>query len=238
MVENGLKNNMPDQNFAGDVIAELLSRPKLLEIQSHPLRNAVETICSEFSEYEYVEGSEVIEEADLLWLSCGLEHMYQTKDGKYLRPETTTATYRAVVGRTLPAYLITAGRCFRNKKEDTLHSKVFHQLDAICVKPGVSADDMKTEVERAVRCIIGELPIRWNDANYSYLCECVELEVEYDGQWLDVAGCGMLSEKMMTDACFDPAEVSGFAFGLGLERLVAIKLGIPDIRQLWQHPYI
>ena len=238
MIENDLKNNMPDERFADEVIVELLSRPKLLEVQSHPIRKAVKEICKEFPEYEYIEGVEVVEEADLVCVSSDSKHIYQTKDGKYLRPETTTATFKAIVGRTPPIHLITAGRVFRPDKEDANHLKVFHQLDAICVKSGVSSEDMKAEMERSVQIVIGLLPSRWVEVDYGNLSECAELEVKYEGQWLSIAGCGMLSAKMLKDSGFDSGKVSGFAFGLGLERLVAIKLGVNDIRQLWQHPYV
>ena len=93
-------------------------------------------------------------------------------------------------------------------------------------------------MERSIKTVIGSFPSRWVKVKYGYLHDCVELEVQYDGQWLDVGGCGMLSSKMLKDSGFDPEKISGFVFGLGLERMVAIKLGIKDIRQLWQHPYL
>jgi len=74
--------------------------------------------------------------------------------------------------------------------------------------------------------------------DYGWVAEGQEVDVEVDGVWQAVGGCGMLKREMLTEAGYDPEEVRGYAYGVGLERLAQLKLGIESIHDLWRPPFV
>jgi phenylalanyl-tRNA synthetase alpha chain len=86
--------------------------------------------------------------------------------------------------------------------------------------------------------VFGDVEIRWRDCDFKFVAAGMEVDIQLDGNWVEVGGCGLLKPEMLLQAGYDADSVGGFAFGLGLERLAMLKLGIEDIRLLWKSPYV
>ncbi|MCP4644051.1 MAG: sigma-70 family RNA polymerase sigma factor, partial [bacterium] len=116
MVEDTLKQNAPDERFSQKVIDELLHRPKPMEMESHPVRQALDAVRGALPEYEFVEGDEVIPKQDPEGVYDSHDHVYHRDDDTILRSCTTITTIRAAIGRKPPVRIMTAGRVFRPDK--------------------------------------------------------------------------------------------------------------------------
>ena len=234
---------MSANGVSAKVVAELVSRPQPLLIEDHPIRAIVDQIKSALPAYEIVESREV-EERDI-YPSIRREYFAGYGDGysldanSMLRTQTSGATLRAIQGREPPVRLITAGRVFRpGEEEDELHLKVFHQLDLICVEPGVSVDILKATLKQVLSAVLGTVDVRYRECDYGWVDGGMDVDVKTKQDWLAVAGCGMLKPAMLREAGHDPQQVNGYAFGLGLERLAQLKLGLESIHELWRPPYL
>ena len=136
------------------------------------------------------------------------------------------------------AFLCT-GDVYRKDTVDASHAPVFHQMEGVRifssdVPRDVVERDLKRALEGMVRALFGELTpseMRWNTDYFPFTDPSFELEIFYEGEWLEVLGCGVVEQDILT-RCGRPDAV-GWAFGLGLERLAMVRFGIPDIRLFW-----
>ena len=246
MVEETLHNNAPDEQFSTRIIDELLARPRPLEIEGHPVREVWNLIRSVLADYEVIEGPEIVGNLDELAACCGTVHAYPVDQGKVLRTATTTTTIRAMVGREPPVRLLTAGRAFRGWNwpdgagENTTHLRAFNMIDALCVEPGADLDTMKATVHKIMHDVFGLKPggMEWKQESVAPCEQGHALYVEVAKRSIEVVAGGIIPTTILTQAGFDSTRVSGFLFGLGLDRLAMLKYGIDDIRKLWQPPYV
>lgn len=171
---------------------------------------------------------------DTFWIDKG--------EGKVLRTHTTSVTARelekmAKDGRT-EARMIFPGKVFRNEATDATHEAQFYQLDGFAVGPvgSVTLAHLKGTLEHFYKEYLGpESKIRFRPSFFGFTEPSVEVDAWYaapgrEGAWLEMAGGGMLHPSVIRDAGLDPEKVAGFAFGGGMERLVMVKYGIPDVR--------
>jgi RNA polymerase sigma factor (sigma-70 family) len=237
MVKDTLRENAPGKRFDKKVIDELLSRPKPLEIEGHPVRQLYETLRGALPSYEVIEGEEVVDKKGIVnpWT---LQFAILTHKDRMLRTETSVITFGAMVGRTPPVRLITAGRAFRNDAEDSTHLKVFHQFDLVCVERGADETSMKAALQALLQAVLGQVKLRYEETSLPALAPCYKVEAYYGDAWRGVAGCGVFKPEFLRQTGHDPAAVGGYAFGMGLENLAMLKYGIDDVRKLWQPPYV
>ena len=135
--------------------------------------------------------------------------------------------------------MIAPGRTFRPGREDNSHLNVFHQIDLLCIDEGAGLEAMKATLREASEAVLGPVELEWEDANFHWWEHCLSVFAKTkDGKRFNIAGCGLISKKALEENGFDPEKVSGFGFGMGLERLAMIRLGLDDIRTLWQPPYV
>jgi len=141
---------------------------------------------------------------------------------------------------------------YRRDEIDSSHYPAFHQLEAVKLFPkedmagadGLSgedwensaeckviADDLKSVLEGLMDHLFGETEKKWSEDYFPFTTPSYELEIKYEGEWLEVLGCGVVHEEVLEMA--DRADRRGWAFGLGLERLAMILFEIPDIRLFW-----
>ena len=238
MLDETLKANAPGESFSRKVIDELLARPRPLEIEGHPVRQVWELIQAALPDYEVIAALEVEKRGTLRSELEDAYPAYHMHNDRILRTHTTTATMKAMRGRTAPARLLAAGRCFRPDKEDQHHQKVFHQVDALCVEEGAGTHMLEQALAKVVNAVLGVVELRCQEYGYDFVDEGQDVYAKLEGRWLEVAGCGLLKEETLRESGYDPEAVAGFAFGLGLERLAMLKYGIDDIRKLWQPPYV
>ena len=241
MVKNTLHQNAPDERFHQAVIDELLSRPRPLEMAGHPSRHVFDAIRAALGEYEVIDpGSEIEDEwtarqgdGGALWDDVA----YRTGD-KGLRATMSSVTMSAAVGRRPPVRILAAGRVFRPIRSAAHRVNVFHQLDGVCIEPAADVSAFKATCERAIRAAVPGCAVIWQEHENNLVNPGFEAEVELHGQRLQVLGGGLLMPQTLTDKGYDPQQVAGYAWGMGLDRLAMLRLGITDIQALWQAPYI
>ncbi len=238
MVEDTLKRHAPDERFSQSVIAGLLQRPKLLEIERHPVRAAAEALWSALPEYERVEGDEAVDKSSALPFVTHPDRAYHLSDDRILRPETTVTAFLEAMKRKPPIRLAVCGRVFRPDEEDARCLKVFHQLDVLHVAEDVSETLMNATLRRAVQAVLGEVELGQEPCDYPVTENGFNVYVRRPGRNIGIAGCGMVARDFIRRMGVDPSAIRGFSFGIGLERLAMIECGVSDIRDLWRPPYV
>jgi RNA polymerase sigma factor (sigma-70 family) len=240
MVAETLKDNTLDERFSKKVVAELMARPRPLDILGHPVREIADAIRAAFSDYEEITSDERIPKSDAIVPESLKNESYHVDKETVLRTQTSDVTIRAMRGRKPPVRLLAAGRTFRaGREEDATHLKVFHQIDLLCIDEGAGPEAMKATVRRAIEAVLGPVELEWNEIDYHWWEDCLNvIATTRDGRRADVAGCGLIPKETLRENGFDPEKVSGFGLGMGLERLAMANLGLDDIRTLWQPPYV
>ena len=167
-------------------------------------------------------------------------------DGRLLRTHTSSVQIRTMEAvKALPVRIIAPGAAYRRDEIDATHLSVFNQLEGLYVDKNVSLADLKGTLEFFFQEIFGpQTQVRFRPHFFPFTEPSFEIDVklEVKGQeprWIEIAGCGMVDpavfeaiSKQRGDNLFDPNAVTGFAFGLGLDRLAMILHGITDIRHL------
>ncbi|MCF7729763.1 MAG: phenylalanine--tRNA ligase subunit alpha [Chthoniobacterales bacterium] len=167
-------------------------------------------------------------------------------DGRLLRTHTSTVQIRAMEQAPPPLRIIAPGAAYRRDEIDATHLSQFTQMEVLCVGKGITLGDLKGTAEFFFRELFGtETECRFRPHFFPFTEPSYEIDVRsstLSHQWLELAGCGMVDpavfealNKKRGDRAYDPEEISGFAFGFGLERLVMILTGISDIRMLTEN---
>jgi phenylalanyl-tRNA synthetase alpha chain len=164
-------------------------------------------------------------------------------DGRLLRTHTSTVQIRTMESVAPPIRVIAPGAAYRNEELNATHSPQFHQIEGLYVDENVSVTDLKGELEFFMRELFGaETDVEFRPHFFPFTEPSLEVYVRSkalkDGeQWIEVAGCGMVHpavfeavNKARGDKAYDPEKWSGYAFGLGMDRLAMILFDIPDIR--------
>ena len=166
-------------------------------------------------------------------------------DGTLLRTHTSTIQIRTMENTKPPVRIIAPGAAYRRDEIDATHLSQFNQLEGLYVDKDVSLADLKGTLEYLLQNIFGkETPVRFRPHFFPFTEPSFEIDILLDvegkkSKWIEIAGCGMVDPDVLNEICkarnddsYSPEKVSGFAFGLGLERLAMIKWGISDIRLL------
>lgn len=167
------------------------------------------------------------------------------ESGKLLRTHTSSVQIRTMESAVPPIRIIAPGSAFRRDEIDATHLSAFHQLEGLYVAPGVTLADLKGTLEFFFREIFGSrTEVRFRPHFFPFTEPSFEVDLKLHAigraaKWIEIAGCGMVDPAVFAevnqkrgDAAYDPAEVTGFAFGMGLDRLAMILYGIPDLRLL------
>ena len=175
---------------------------------------------------------------------------YYIDDETLLR--THTSAHQSEHLRSGADAFLCAGDVYRRDEIDSSHYPAFHQLEGVRLFPqeemkgadGLTGeewvnsdeckaigDDLKTTLEGLMDHLFGETEKKWSEDYFPFTTPSYELEIKYEGEWLEVLGCGVVHEEVLSMA--DRSDRRGWAFGLGLERLAMILFEIPDIRLFW-----
>ena len=168
----------------------------------------------------------------------------QKSDTYYLDPETVlrchTSAHQVDLLREGRQQFLVAGDVYRRDEIDASHYPVFHQMEGVKLFDASthSVDDIQADLQQGLegmaKALFGpETPVRWVDAYFPFTDPSLELEVFYQDDWLEVLGCGVIHPEILSNAGIDPSKTSGWAFGLGLERLAMVLFQILDIRLFW-----
>jgi phenylalanyl-tRNA synthetase alpha chain len=166
-----------------------------------------------------------------------LENFYLA-DGTMLRSQTSTIQIRVMEHQPPPVRVIAIGRVYRPDTVDATHSFMFHQIEGLMVDRGVTMADLKTVLRLFARSYLGkDVQIRFRPSFFPFTEPSVEVDMMWHGgdRWVEMGGAGMVDPNVFRAVGYDPEEVTGFAFGLGIERLCMRRHGIDDIRLLYQN---
>ena len=166
-------------------------------------------------------------------------------DGMLLRTHTSTVQIRTMENQAPPLRVIAPGSAYRRDEIDATHLSVFHQVEGLYVAEDVSLGDLKGTLEMFFQALFGpDTPVRFRPHFFPFTEPSYEIDVQLaakgrEPKWIEIAGCGMVDPAVFEavsgsrgDDVYHPDKVTGFAFGMGLERLAMIMWGIPDIRML------
>jgi phenylalanyl-tRNA synthetase alpha chain len=169
-------------------------------------------------------------------------------DGRLLRTHTSTVQIRTMKSAPPPIRVIASGAAYRRDELDATHSPQFHQIEGLYVDKNVSVADLKGELEFFMRELFGaDTEVQFRSHYFPFTEPSLEVYVRSKAlkrgeQWIEVAGCGIVHpavfegvNKARGDNAYDPEKWSGYAFGLGMDRLAMILFGIPDIRLFAQN---
>ena len=170
---------------------------------------------------------------------------FYLEDTGLLRTQTSTVQIRVMEKIPPPIRIISPGRCYRKETVDATHHFAFHQIEGLYVDRGVSFADLKGTIEAMGRQVLGEdtkvrfrphfFPFTEPSVEYDFTCsicrgENATCSICKGTGWIEIAGAGMVDPAVFENVGYDPEEFTGFAFGMGLERIAMIRYGIDDIR--------
>ncbi len=151
-----------------------------------------------------------------------------------LRSQTSTVQIRVMENRQPPIRIITLGRVYRPDKPDATHFPMFHQMEGLLVDRGITMANLKTVLRTFATSYLGDdVEIRFRPSFFPFTEPSVEVDFLWNGTWIEFGGAGMVDPAVFQAVGYNPAEVSGFAFGLGVERLCMRRHHITDIRDLY-----
>jgi len=159
---------------------------------------------------------------------------------RLLRSQTSTIQIRVMEKAKPPIRVVAMGRVYRPDEHDATHYSMFHQVEGLYVDKNVSMVDLKTTLMQFVRAYFGpDAKIRLRPSFFPFTEPSAEMDVWMNRggkwQWVEIGGCGMVDPAVFQAVGYDPEVWSGFAFGLGIERLAMRKYGISDIRWLFEN---
>lgn len=217
----------------------------------HPITILAEHVADTFIAmgWEVVDGPEVeSEQFNFDALNFPADHPARSEqDTFYIAPEdsrqllrthTSPVQVRTLLARELPVYIVSIGRTFRTDELDATHTPVFHQVEGLAVDRGLSMAHLRGTLDAFARAQFGpEARTRIRPHFFPFTEPSAEVDVWFVGKkggpgWVEWGGCGMVHPNVLRAAGIDPEEYSGFAFGMGLERTLQFRNGIPDMRDM------
>jgi len=156
--------------------------------------------------------------------------------GKLLRTHTSPVQIRAMLRQGAPIRLIAPGRVYRCDSDMT-HTPMFHQVEGLVVDRDVSFAALKAVLHEFVaRFFEREATLRFRPSYFPFTEPSAEVDVlSESGRWLEILGCGMVHPNVLRTAGIDPEEFTGFAFGMGVERLTMLRYGVDDLRLFFEN---
>ena len=226
----------------------------------HPMYNVLDQIKDIFigMGFEIVDGPEV-ELADYNFTKLNIDEghpsrdwtdtFYFTEDGKILlRTQTSPMQVHAMETKSLPIRMIAPGRVYRKDEVDATHSPMFHQIEGMVIDKGVTMSDLKATLNLVVEKIYGKGTVtRFRPHHFPFTEPSCELDIQCHkcggkgcptckGEgWIEVLGAGMVHPKVLSGCGIDPDVYSGWAFGMGLERLAMGEYKITDLRLIFEN---
>ena len=150
-----------------------------------------------------------------------------------LRTQTSTVQIRVMERQKPPIRIVIPGRVYRPDTTDATHLPMFHQLEALVVDKDVTMVDLKSTIMQFAHAYFGEqTKLRFRPSFFPFTEPSAELDVWFEDKqrWIELGGCGMVHPSVLTHCKIDPEIYSGWAFGMGIERIAMRKYGITDIR--------
>jgi phenylalanyl-tRNA synthetase alpha chain len=153
-----------------------------------------------------------------------------------LRSQTSTVQIRVMEARRPPLRIVSLGRVYRPDTADATHYPMFHQVEGLLVERGITMAHLKSVLRQLASGFLGgDVHVRFRPSFFPFTEPSVEFDMEWGGRWIEMGGAGMVDPAVLAAVGYDPDEVSGFAFGLGVERIAARRYGVADIRDFYRN---
>jgi phenylalanyl-tRNA synthetase alpha chain len=157
-------------------------------------------------------------------------------DPLLLRSQTSTVQIRVMEKRDPPLRIVSLGRVYRPDTADATHYPMFHQVEGLLVEPGTTMAHLKSVLRMFASSFLGgDVRVRFRPSFFPFTEPSVEVDMEWGGRWVEMGGAGMVDPAVLEAVGYDPDSVSGFAFGLGVERIAARRHGVDDIRDFYRN---
>lgn len=170
---------------------------------------------------------------DTFWIKTRRDGV---SDREVMRTQTSSVQVRFLEKNkdNLPCAIIVPGKVFRNEATDATHEAQFYQLEALYVDKDVSIGHLKGTVEHFLKKLYGDdVVIRFRPSFFPFVEPGVEVDMLFNGKWLEMGGAGMVHPNVLKSVGIDPTVWKGFAFGFGVDRLVMRQNNIPDVRMIY-----
>lgn len=185
-----------------------------------------------------------------------MQDTFFVTDEIVLRTQTSPVQVRHMRSRTaagapdppLPVKIVVPGRVYRRDQVDATHSSIFHQVEGLVIDKGITMGDLKGTLLEFARAFYGPAArVRMRPSYFPFTEPSAEVDVSCtfcrgagcrickDSGWLEILGAGMVHPIVLQNGGYDPAQVSGFAFGMGIERIAMLKYGVDDMRHFFQN---
>ena len=153
-----------------------------------------------------------------------------------LRSQTSTVQIRVMENQPPPVRIISLGRVYRPDTADATHYPMFHQIEGLLIDKHVTMADLKSTLRLFAGSYFGgEVHIRFRPSFFPFTEPSVEVDMQWNDRWIEMGGAGMVGPNVLRAVGYDPEEVSGFAFGLGVERVCARRHQVTDIREFYRN---
>lgn len=216
----------------------------------HPVTRAMERIIDIFSRLGFAVATGPEVEDDYFNFEAlnfpphhparAMHDTFYFPDGRLLRTHTSPVQIRVMQDSEPPVRIIAPGKVYRSDSDQT-HTPMFHQVEGLLVAEGVSFGDLKGILQAFVNAFFErDLAIRLRPSYFPFTEPSAEVDVEWrraDGtlDWLEVLGCGMVHPNVLEACRVDPERYTGYAFGMGVERLAMLRYGVADLRQFFEN---
>lgn len=155
---------------------------------------------------------------------------------RLLRSQTSTIQIRVMENRRPPVRIVSVGRVYRPDEIDDTHHIMFHQMEGLMIGPDVTMASLKTVLRLFAAAYLGEdVHVRFRPSFFPFTEPSVEFDVQRGDSWLELGGAGMVDPNVLRAVGYNPDEVSGFAFGLGIARFCMMRHGIKNIRHFYSN---
>ena len=253
-----LEDRVLEARLKNEVIDVTLPAKKNSVGHRHPNTIALEEVERIFvgMGYEVVRGPEVEKDYyNFEALNIPKDHpardeqdTFYISDNVVLRTQTSPMQVRTMEKRKPPIRIIAPGRVYRSDAVDATHSPLFHQIEGLVVDKGIRMSDLKGILELFAKKLYGEdTVVRFRPHHFPFTEPSAEMDIQCyrchgagcplcKGEgWIEILGCGMVHPKVLEMSGIDPNEYSGYAFGIGLERMVMGRFKIDDIRLFYEN---
>ncbi|MGN1413368.1 MAG: phenylalanine--tRNA ligase subunit alpha [Anaerovoracaceae bacterium] len=253
-----LKEKAQQVKFEAEKI-DVTEPGKVFEMgNKHPITVTIEEMSKVFKSmgYSLVEGPEVetvFNNFDAL--NAGPDHpardwtdTFYISDDVLLRTQTSCVQVRTLQNQQPPIRVFAPGRCFRCDTPDATHSPMFHQVEGLVVDEGITMADLKGALDRFAKQLFGpETRTKFRPHHFPFTEPSAEMDVSCfkcggkgcrvckGSGWIEILGCGMVHPNVLKVGGIDTEKYTGFAFGIGVERVAMLKYGIDDIRLMYEN---
>ena len=230
--ENSFDITLPGKNLSYGslhpttlIIREICEAFRSMGFQIHE-GNEIETEKYNFDLLNIPSDHPARDQWDTIWLD-----LKNANDKYLLRTHTSPMQARIMEKNDPPIRVVVPGKCYRYEATDATHEWEFHQIEGLAIDKNISFSELKGTLYQMARKIFGsDQKVRFRCDFFPFVEPGVDMSILWEGKWIEILGAGMVHPKVLSGVGYDPNEYSGFAFGIGPERVSMLKNKIKDIR--------